>query len=112
MLRGYAFLKIDQIGIPKDICKVLTNPMVVNSLNYGLAEKLIREKRVNYIQKGERKISLKFYRPVIDIGDILDVRLMKCELVVMNRRPPSMDRLGWGFVLCPKMPKHLGYPLL
>ena len=46
-------LKIDQVGIPKDICKVLTKPMVVNSLIYDQAEKLIREKKVNYIQKGE-----------------------------------------------------------
>ena len=29
----------------KDICKVLTKPMVVDSLNYDLAEKLIRGKR-------------------------------------------------------------------
>ena len=45
--------------------------MVVNSLNYDLTEKLIREKKVNYVQKGERKISLKFHRPVIDIENIL-----------------------------------------
>ena len=50
VLGGNASLKIDQIGIPKDICKILTKPMVVNSLNYDLAEKLIREKKVNYIQ--------------------------------------------------------------
>ena len=41
MLGGNASLKIVQIGIPKDICKVLTKPMVVNSLNYDLAEKFI-----------------------------------------------------------------------
>ena len=33
VLGGNASLKIVQIGIPKDICKVLTKPMVVNSLN-------------------------------------------------------------------------------
>ena len=31
VLGGDPSLKIDQVGIPKDICK----PMVVNSLNYG-----------------------------------------------------------------------------
>ena len=43
--------------------------MVVNSLNYNLADKLIREKKLNYIQKDEQKVSLKFHRPVIDIGE-------------------------------------------
>ena len=87
MLGGDASLKIDQVGIPKDICKALTKPMVVNSLNYDLAEKLILEKKVNYVQKGERKIFLKFHKPVIDIGDIFHVNLMKRDWVVMNRQP-------------------------
>ena len=77
MLWGNACLKINQIEIPKDICKVLTKTMVVNSLNYDLAEKIIWEIKVNYVQKGEQKIFLKFYRQVIDIGDILHVHLMK-----------------------------------
>ena len=77
MLAGNASLKIDQVGIPKDICKVLTKPMAVKSLNYGLAEKLIQEKKVNYVQKGERVIASKFYRAVIDIGNTLHVNLMK-----------------------------------
>ena len=87
MLGGNASLKIDQTGIPKGICRVLTKQMVVNSSNYGLAEKLIRQKKVNYAQKGERKISLKFHRPVIDIGDILHVYRMKGDWVVMNKQP-------------------------
>ena len=87
MLGGDTFLKIDYIAIPKDICKVLTRPMVVNSLNYNLAEKLIREKKANYIKKGERKISLKFNKPVMDIGDILHVHLMNGDWVIMNRKP-------------------------
>ena len=77
MLGHNASLRIDQVGIPKYIYKALSKPMVVNSLNYSLAEKLIREKKVNYIQKGEQKISLKFHKTVIDIGDILHVHLMK-----------------------------------
>ena len=51
--------------------------MVVNSLNYDLAEKIIWEIKVNYVQKGEQKIFLKFYRQVIDIENILHVHLMK-----------------------------------
>ena len=102
MLGGNASLSIDQVRVPKDICKVLTNPMVVNSLNYDLAEKLIREKKVNYIQKGERKISLKFHNLVIDIGDILHVHLMEGDWVVMNRQP-TLHRLSMmGFRVVPQ----------
>ena len=101
MLGGDSSLKIDQVGIPKDICKVLTKPMVVNSLNYDQVEKLIREKKENYIQKGERKFSLKIHKPVIDIGDILHVHLMEGYWLVMNRQPtlhrPSM--MGFWVVL-------------
>ena len=86
-IRGNASLKTDQVGILKDICKALTKSMIISSLNYNLAEKLIRDKKVNYIQKGERKISLKFHRSTIDIGDILHVHLRKGDWVVMNRQP-------------------------
>ena len=108
---GDPSLKVDQVGIPKDICKVFSKPMVFNSLNYGLAEKLIREKNVNYIQKGKRKFSLKFHKPVIDLGHILHVHLMKGDWMVMNRQPtlhrPSM--MG-GFGWCLKTLKHSRYP--
>ena len=103
MLGGDPSLKID------DVCKVLTKPMVVSSLNYDLAKKLIQEKKVNYIQKGKRKTSLKFHRPMVDIGDILHVNLMKRDLVVINRQPtfhrPSMMR----FRVVPRILKHSRY---
>ena len=69
--------------------------MVVN--NYNLAEKLIREKKVDYVQKGEQKISLKFHRPVIDIGDILHVHLMKGNWVVTKRQPTRHRLAMKGF---------------
>ena len=39
VLGGNASWKIDQVGILKDICKALTKPMVVNSLNYDPRKK-------------------------------------------------------------------------
>ena len=50
---GDMTVKINQVGIPLDICKVLTKPVVVNSLNYHPVEKLIKDEKVNYIHKGE-----------------------------------------------------------
>ena len=86
-LRGNASLKIDQAGAPKDICKTLIKPIIVNGLNYNLAEKLMQEEKVNYIQKGERKMYLKFHKPVNNTGDTLHLHLMKRDWVVMNRQP-------------------------
>ena len=43
VLGGDISLKISQLGIPKG--KTLTNPMVVNSLNYDLAEKSSEKER-------------------------------------------------------------------
>ena len=48
-------MKIDQVGIPKDICKILSKPMMVNTLNYDLAEKLIREKKGKLCSKRRTK---------------------------------------------------------
>ena len=45
VLGGDPSLKIDQVGIPKDICQVFTKPMLVNSLNYDQVENLMREKK-------------------------------------------------------------------
>ena len=105
MLGGDASLKIDQVGIPKDICKVFNKPMIVNSLNYGLAEKPIREKKVNYVQNGERKICLKFHRSVIDIENILYVHFMEGDWVVMNRQPTLHRPSMMGFQVVPQDPK-------
>ena len=76
--------------------------MAVNSLNYDLAEKLIRKNKVNCAQKGERKISLKFHRPVIDIGDILHVHLMKGDWMVMNRQTTLHRPSIIGFQVVPQ----------
>ena len=102
MLGVETSLRFDQVGIPKDICKALTNPMVVNSLNFGLTEKLIREKKINYVQKGERKISLKFHKPTINIGNILHVHLIKGGWVVMNRQPNLHQTSMMGFQVVPQ----------
>ena len=90
---GDMTVKINQVGIPLDICKVLTKPVVVNSLNYDPVEKLIKDEKVNYIHKGEPKMSLKFHKPEIEIADILHVHLMKGDWVVMNRQS-TLHRLS------------------
>ena len=102
MLGGDPSLKINQIGISKDICKAITKPMVVNSLNGGLAEELIRETKVTYIHKGEQTFSLKFHKPMIDIGDMLHVHLMKGDWVVMNRQPTLHWLSMMGFWVVPQ----------
>ena len=76
--------------------------MIVSSLNYDLKEKLTREKKVNYIQKREQKFSLKFHEPVIDIGEILHVQLMKGDWVEINRQPTLHQPSVMGFQVLPQ----------
>ena len=66
MLGGDTSLGIDQVG-------ALTKPMVVNSLNFGLAKKLICEKKVNYVsvdkeKEADRKID--FMQYLVDLDDL------------------------------------------
>ena len=57
--------------------------------------------------KKEEKISLKFHRPVIDLGDILHVHLMKGDWVVMNRLPTLHRPSMMGFWVLPQDVKKL-----
>ena len=45
---------------------------------------------------------MKFYKPVIDIGDILHVHLMEGDWVVMNRQPTLHRRSMMGFRVVPQ----------
>ena len=51
VLGGDASLKIDQVGIPKNICKTLTKPMVINSLNYDQQKNLSEKKGKLYSKR-------------------------------------------------------------
>ena len=89
MLGGDASLKIDQVGILKDIFKALTKLMVVNSLNYGLEEKLVREKKLNYVmnrQPALHQSSMMGFRVVPQ-----DVKAFKVSLAVTKPLNPDFD---------------------
>ena len=89
MLGGDASLKIDQVGIPKNIFKALTKLMVVNSLNYGLEEKLVREKKLNYVMKKQPALhqsSMMGFRVVPQ-----DVKTFKVSLAVTKPLNPDFD---------------------
>ena len=85
--------------------------MIVSSLNYGLEEKLTREKMVNYIQRKEQKFSLKFHKPVIDIGEILYVHLMNGDWVEINRQPTLHQPSMMGFQVVPQDSKTFNISL-
>ena len=94
VIRGDTSLKTDQVGVLEDVCKVLTKTVRITSLNYEEVANRVKRGKVNYLQKGNRKISLKFCTPNIDIGDVAHVQLMFGDWVVLNRQPsrhkPSM----------------------
>ena len=102
VIGGDTTLKIDEVGVPLEVCKILTKPLTVNSLNFELISGFMRDKKVNYLQKGDRKISLKFCTPQLEIGDKAHVQLMKGDWVVMNRQPSLHKPSIMGFKVVPQ----------
>ena len=103
VIGGDTTLKVDQVGVPLEVCKVLTKPVIVTSLNFEVVSKFMKAGKVNYLQKGDRKISLKFCTsPEIEIGDVAHVQLMYGDWVVMNRQLTPHKQSMMGFRVVPQ----------
>ena len=111
VIGGDTSLKVDQVGVPEDVSKVLTKPVRITSLNYEEMTNLVKRGKFNHPQKGNRKISLKFCALTIDIGDVAHVKLTFGDWVVLNRQPtlhkPSM--MGFRVVSQKAKPLRLIY---
>ena len=105
VIGGDTSLKVNQVGVPEDVCKVLTKPVRITSLNYEEVTNLVRRGKVSHLQKGNRKISLKFCTPAIDIGDIVHVQLTFGEWVVLNSPPTLHKPSMMGFRVVPQKVK-------
>ena len=69
--------------------------------------------KINYLQKGNRKISLKFCAsPEIEIGDVAHVQLMYGDWVVINRQPTLHKPSMMGFRVVPQNVKTFKINLL
>jgi DNA-directed RNA polymerase beta' subunit len=48
-------LKLNQLGVPLEICKILTKPHVVTAFNIDKLTKLVNEGKANYLHRTYRK---------------------------------------------------------
>lgn len=104
-------IKISEIGIPLQICKILTFPEVINKYNYDEMEKYFKNGPNNYpganyifIKKSNTLIDLNYCKiPIkLNIGDILHRHLIDTDYVLFNRQP-SLHKMS--------MMGHKVYPL-
>lgn len=88
-------LKINEVGIPLHVAKILTVNEKVTSFNYKKIKNLIIKKEVNFITKSsEMKILVKFFDPNdLKIGDVVERHLMDKDIILFNRQP-SLHRLS------------------
>ena len=106
-------LKVDQVGVPLEVCKVLTKLVIITSLTFEVVSKFMKAGKINYLQKGDRKISLKFCTsPEIEIGDVAHVQLMYGDWVVINRQPTLHKPSMMGFRVVPQNVKTFKINLL
>ncbi|MBU5682498.1 MAG: DNA-directed RNA polymerase subunit A' [Candidatus Aenigmarchaeota archaeon] len=97
------FIDIDEVGVPVEIAKELTVPVVVNEENIEILRKLILNGNnypgVNYVIRldGIRiKISERNKEEIaklLDIGWIVERHLMNGDIVLFNRQP-SLHRMS------------------
>jgi DNA-directed RNA polymerase beta' subunit len=100
IIGGGKDLIMDQLGIPRDIAEVETKQMYVGPWNIEEAQILIRQGKVNYIDRKEsidgiivkRKINLTLLpdhgrQTLVKLGDIIDRHLQNGDIVFINRQP-------------------------
>ncbi|XP_051169994.1 DNA-directed RNA polymerase III subunit RPC1 [Leptopilina boulardi] len=98
-------LRIDQVGVPVHVAKILTYPVRVNKANIELMRKLIQNgpdihPGANFIQntKSKQKRYLKFVNKQkvaqdLQYGDIIERHLCDDDVVLFNRQP-SLHKLS------------------
>jgi DNA-directed RNA polymerase beta' subunit len=80
-------LDIDEIGIPIEICKILTKPEKVTSRNIIRLTGLLKEGKVNMVERGGKKYMIMSKITEINYGDIIYRHLQDGDDVVVNRQP-------------------------
>ncbi|MGC9133727.1 DNA-directed RNA polymerase subunit A' [Caldisphaera sp.] len=100
------YISIDEVGVPEEIAKILTLPIVVTSYNIEDARKFVLNGPYNwpgamfvYKTKQNVKIDLRYqrnYRQLaesLEIGDVVERHLINGDIVLFNRQP-SLHRMS------------------
>ena len=102
VITGDPNLSIKQLGVPMNIAKNLTKPVVVNDLNRQFLMKLIQNGPDVHpgakivVQKNGQNISLRYFDRnsiVLKNGDVVHRHMMDGDAVLFNRQP-SLHRMS------------------
>lgn len=87
-------LRVDQIAVPNEIADILTYPERVYEHNLDKMQKLVWEDGANYVHRGDKKFVLEYalsgdkrYKFKLQVGDIVDRKLVDGDVVIVNRQP-------------------------
>ena len=86
-------LPLNEVIIPRSFSSVLTIPERCNRYNYIKLKHIMETKKANAIQKKNKKISLLYSIPPLEIGDIVYRHLQEDDYILVNRQP-TLERTG------------------
>lgn len=94
-------IDLDQLGVPEEVAKTLTYPEKVTSLNIERLQETVNKgpdtiDGARYVIREDMKKDLRFCKPVIEIGDIVERHMQDDDVVVFNRQPTlhKMSMMG------------------
>ena len=104
-------ISVDEIGIPLEVAKKLTFPVIVNDLNKNELQKYINNGPDKYpgakklIKSNGDRISLKHGEKIIENGDIVERNLINGDYVILNRQPSlhKMSMMGHRVKILPSL---------
>ena len=94
-------IDLDELGVPEEIAKTLTYPDRVTEYNKEYLQNLVYEgpnatKGARYVISNGMKKDLRFCKPKIQVGDIVERHMHDGDYVVFNRQPTlhKMSMMG------------------
>ena len=99
-------LKIDELGVPTEMCINLTYPERVTLYNIHRLQEMVNNGPSKYpgaksVKHGTRYISLLHSKRQLQLGDIVNRHLMKGDVVLFNRQPSLHKMSMMAHRVCP-----------
>ena len=104
-------IKLDELGVPKQIADNLTIPETINNFNIEIYQKQIDNGNngpttIKWLTKNKKKKDMRFAKNVkLEIGDVIERTLKDGDYVVFNRQPSlhKMSMMGHKIKVMPNL---------
>ncbi len=90
IIGGGIDIEMDELGVPRYIAEILTEPETINHMNYNYFQKLLRDGKINKITRDRRTFimnSERIQNEILRIGDKVERQLRYGDDVPFNRQP-------------------------